>query len=174
MTPLECAEGIAAFIERQAVEYDETLRDIHEDGTETVTEIQAFTGFLPRAQSKAELVKLCPAIVVRPDEVNDEEERTVVRIIMYVTTYDPDMRNGHVSLFHLMEWLRMQLLAHNPVPNADGKEKWFIVDGSMKSVVPDDQPFPQWWGYVECDIYLPQPETNHSITFDWRQERGQS
>jgi hypothetical protein len=173
MTPWECAEGITAFIQRQIAEYDEDIRDINPDGTETKTHVQAFTGFLPRARSKEELLKLCPAIVVRPDEVSDEEERTIVRLIMYVTTYDPDMQQGHVSLYHLMEWLRYQLLSHNPVPDADGKERWFIVDGTLKSSVPDDQPFPQWWGYVEADIYLPQPKTNYTLTYDWRRERGE-
>jgi hypothetical protein len=173
MTPLECAEGITAFIRRRVQECGENLRTIREDGTETIDEIKVHTGFLPRAATKAEIVKLCPAIIVRPESVSDEEERTVAHIILYVTTFDADMTNGYVSLYHLLEWLRQQLLTFNPIPNEKGQEKWKIVDGTMKNSVPDDQPFPQWWGYIECDIYLPQPQTNYTLTFDWRREHGQ-
>ena len=165
MTPLQCADGVAYFLRQRIAEYSENERFIGEDGTERIEKVNVFSGFLPRVSARDAKEKLCPAVVVRPETVTDGVGETTVRLLINITTYDDSMLNGHISLYHLLEWIRLQLLSTNPLPDKNGKERWLIKEGSVISNIPDEQPFPQWWGYIECDIYLPQPETSHT---SWR------
>lgn len=165
MTPLQCADGIAYFLKQKIAEYSEDGRFIAEDGTERIEKVNVFSGFMPRTSAREAKEKLCPAIVVRPENVIDGTDTSLVRLLINVTTFDDSMFNGHIFLYHLLEWIRLQLLATNPVPDKNGKERWLIKQGSVSTNIPDEQPFPQWWGYIECDIYLPQPETSHA---SWR------
>ena len=61
-------------------------------------------------------------------------------------------------LFHFLEFIRYHLLANNPIA-----KKWFIDidDGNIKTTIPDDQPFPQWVGVIEFDVFIPQPRQTH-------------
>lgn len=94
---------------------------------------------------------MCPAVVLRPELIEDGKEDTRVTIIAYVTVYDEDMKYGSDRLYHLLEFMRFILLSENPVEN-----KWQIADG-MKTTIPDEQPYPQWFGMLEFDVFLPQP-----------------
>lgn len=155
MTPLDCARGFAAFLKKRMQADDETLRDVdaytYDDRKGTV---RVFAGFLPLAMSQEQAQKLCPAIVVRPASVADSRDASLATILLYVTTYDEDMQHGHEELYHLLEWTRQQLLKYNPVAG-----RYFIDlsgDGGLKTEIPDEQPYPQWWGVIECKVFLPQ------------------
>ena len=37
----------------------------------------------------------------------------------------------------------------------------FWIQPGMKSIVPDEQPYPQWLGVVECEVVIPQVRQNN-------------
>ena len=153
MTPLECAQGIAEFLRGKIVDYEELVEST--DGEEKEN-YNVYAGFLPYAANRQEQKKLCPAIVVRPLEVNDKKDDSTVLLGIYVTTYDEHKEIGCYGLYHLLEFVRFHLLACNPAAG-----KYFIEPGSMTTSVPDEQPFPQWWGRIDFSVYLEQPENSY-------------
>lgn len=145
MTPLDVAQGLAEFLKERIADYEERCeKDFH-----------IYAGFLPRARNVDDLKKLCPAIVVRPEITTDDAEQSTVNLVFYATVYDSDLKEGCQSLFQLLEFIRAHLLMANPVAG-----KYWIQPG-LKTSVPDDQPYPQWLGVVECEAAIPQVRKNN-------------
>ena len=124
---------------------------------EEQAEINVYTGFLPYASTDAEKKKLCPAIVIRPELVEDRQDYSLAHLLINVTTYDRDKQQGYLSLYSLLEWVRLKFLTDTPIDN-----KWLLQDGSLTMGVPPDQPYPQWWGYIEAAIHIPRPLRNEA------------
>lgn len=161
MNSIQCAEEIADYFQRMVVKDSMKLRTLlFESESEEQEEINVYTGFLPYAGSDAEKKKLCPAIIVRPELVEDRQDCSLVHLLITVTSYDRDKQKGFYSLYSLLEWIRFRLLAHTPIDN-----KWLLQDGSLTMGVPSDQPYPQWWGYIEAVIYIPRPLRNEAQWF---------
>lgn len=163
MTPLQCADEVAAFLRRQITADEEDVRTLFNSANEISESetVHVITGFLPRVTTNEKKKELCPAIVVRPENVTDTDDGSQVKLLISVTTYDEDKEKGYISLYNLLEWVRFKLLANSPVV-----ERWDL-SGSLETVIPDEQPFPQWWGYLEGSFVLPQP---HKIY--WRNLGG--
>lgn len=158
MTPLDCATDICDFIQEELVNDNQYIREYHDDGSGEKKAIHAYIGFLPYAHSNEEAQTLCPAIVVRPTDVTDKLDDSIVRIRITVTTYDEDTKEGFKALYHLLEWLRMKLLTKNEI-----KRRWklAIEHSGIETTIPDEQPYPQWWGLLDCDYYISQPIARH-------------
>lgn len=157
MTPLDVSRGIASYFKDCIKEYDEFLSSVNaETKEETRKDVKVYSGFLPRKTTRKEIMELCPAIVVRPQTFKDGKEDSRVAIAVFVTVFDEDMERGCETLFHFMDFVRMMLLSENPI-----RDKWFIADG-LEGVVPDEQPFPQWIGVIEFEVYIPQPKRYNS------------
>ncbi|WP_288761024.1 hypothetical protein [uncultured Veillonella sp.] len=152
MTPLDVSEGVAKYLEGR-------LRLLEEYSDSTDDSIRVYSGFLPRVTSNAEKRKLCPAVVVHPYTVEDDTD-SVVGITIQVTTYDESMTEGHISLYHLLEVVRKELLSQNPIDM-----KYQIKDHKVTTMIPDDQPWPQWWGYLEFEVYIPKVRRNLNDVF---------
>ncbi len=157
MTPMGCAQGIADFLTDYFAEHEE-YSSLDQPGQESRIvkwdkSVSVYAGFLPLAQTRQEQDDLCPAVVIRPTEVQDKDDETLVTMAAIVTTLDTDKKVGCLSLYHLLEVTRLALLSDRTIAG-----KYLIQDGSMRTVIPDQQPFPQWWGEIEFTVYLPQPE----------------
>ena len=152
MTPLDVSDGIAAYL------MDE-LRKLNKTSDVTASTIRVWSGFLPRVDNNADLHKLCPAVVVRPYSVNDADSSTV-GITVLVTTFDEALTKGHVGLYHLLEVVRERLLSNNPVAL-----KYEIKENTVNTTIPDDQPYPQWVGYLEFEVYIPVIRRNLNKIF---------
>lgn len=152
MTPLDVSDGIAAYL------MDE-LSKLNETSDVTASTIRVWSGFLPRVNNNADLHKLCPAVVVRPYSVNDADSSTV-GITVLVTTFDEALTKGHVGLYHLLEVVRERLLSDNPVAL-----KYEIKENTVNTTIPDDQPYPQWVGYLEFEVYIPVIRRNLNKIF---------
>lgn len=157
MTPFDVANHLADHLKSQLTEHQERLGA--DDALRSVDNVYA--GFLPRARSSAELEKLCPAIVIRPDTVTDGKERSLVSLVIYVTVYDTDLTRGCMSLYHLLEFVRAHLLLTNPVI-----DKCWVQPG-LKTIIPDEQPFPQWIGVVEFEVAIPQVYSPSRLVKEW-------
>ncbi len=152
MTPLDVSEGIAKFLEGR-------LKQLNEQSDSTNDTIRVYSGFLPRVTNNAEKRKLCPAVVVHPYTIEDDENSTV-GVTIQVTTYDESMTEGHISLYHLLEVVRKELLSQNPIDM-----KYQIKDNKVTTMIPDDQPWPQWWGYLEVEVFIPKVRRNLNDVF---------
>ena len=158
MNSIQCADGIAAYLRKAVSEDSMKLRFLlHDEKREEQEEINVYTGFLPYAATDAEKRKLCPAIVIRPELVEDRQDYSIAHLLINVTTYDRDKQQGYLSLYSLLQWVRFKFLANTPIDN-----KWPLQDGSLTMGVPPDQPYPQWWGYIEAAINIPHPSRNES------------
>ena len=152
MTPLDVSEGIAKFLEGR-------LKQLNEQSDSTNDTIRVYSGFLPRVTNNAEKRKLCPAALVHPYTIEDDENSTV-GVTIQVTTYDESMTEGHISLYHLLEVARKELLSQNPIDM-----KYQIKDNKVTTMIPDDQPWPQWWGYLEVEVFIPKVRRNLNDVF---------
>lgn len=157
MTPLDVADGLTTYFRRVLDEYDEKINICDSDGNNlSGKDVKVYTGYLPNKRTRKEMLDLCPAIVIRPEAFEDAKDASRVSIVMYVTVFDNSLEYGCLTLFHFMEFARMMLLSENPVD-----DRWFI-DNGMKGTVPEEQPFPQWIGLLEFDVFVPQPKRYNS------------
>lgn len=152
MTPLDVSDGIAKYLMNE-------LRKLNENSDVTERTIRVWSGFLPRVDKNEDKRKLCPAVVVHPYSVSDADSSTV-GITVLVTTYDEALTEGHVGLYHLLEVVRERLLSDNPVAL-----KYEIKENTINTTIPDDQPYPQWVGYLEFEVYIPVIRRNLNKIF---------
>lgn len=152
MTPLDVSDGIAEYLMNE-------LRKLNENSDVTERPIRVWSGFLPRVDKNEDKRKLCPAVVVHPYSVSDADSSTV-GITVLVTTYDEALTEGHVGLYHLLEVVRERLLSDNPVAL-----KYEIKEDTINTTIPDDQPYPQWVGYLEFEVYIPVIRRNLNKIF---------
>ena len=152
MTPLDVSDGIAKYLMNE-------LRKLNENSDVTERPIRVWSGFLPRVDKNEDKRKLCPAVVVHPYSVSDADISTV-GITVLVTTYDEALTEGHVGLYHLLEVVRERLLSDNPVAL-----KYEIKENTINTTIPDDQPYPQWVGYLEFEVYIPVIRRNLNKIF---------
>ncbi len=150
-TPLECAKTIAKFIRRKFEEYEE------KEPT-TGKKYLVHVGFLPFVDKAEEKKKLCPAIAIRPLLIEDREDFTLARLSIYVTVFDEDMKQGCESLYHVLQFLRFHLLTNNPI--AERFQIRIKGNDTMETFVPDEQPWPMWWGRLDFAAYLEQPSVS--------------
>lgn len=152
MTPLDVSDGIAKYLRNE-------LRKLNENSDVTERPIRVWSGFLPRVDKNEDKRKLCPAVVVHPYSVSDADSSTV-GITVLATTYDEALTEGHVGLYHLLEVVRERLLSDNPVAL-----KYEIKENTINTTIPDDQPYPQWVGYLEFEVYIPVIRRNLNKIF---------
>lgn len=152
MTPLDVSDGIAKYLMNE-------LRKLNENSDVTERPIRVWSGFLPRVDKNEDKRKLCPAVVVHPYSVSDADI-SMVGITVLVTTYDEALTEGHVGLYHLLEVVRERLLSDNPVAL-----KYEIKENTINTTIPDDQPYPQWVGYLEFEVYIPVIRRNLNNIF---------
>ena len=139
MTPWRCAEEIADFLRDEIARYDE------KSGTG-----EAHAGFLPIADVRTMKKEQCPHIVIRPHKVKDEKKERLASMAVYVVVYPEAEKCGTESLYHVLEFLRFSLLSKNPIKN-----RWQIAGGELETSIPDEQPYPKYWGRIDFDIILP-------------------
>lgn len=154
MTPLDIAKGLAEFLNETLLPELTDYNDPHYE------DIKCYAGFLPRTNTNETRKKLCPAIVITPSTINDRLNSASVGITVNVTTYDEDMIHGHESLYHLVERIRYVLLSNNPISML-----YNIVDCEVTTTIPDEQPYPQWWAYMEFDVNVCQIKRNLNDIF---------
>lgn len=152
MTPLQCADQITLFLKKVFHDY-ECMADYKCNGKSFRKTVNIYTGYLPIYQTMQEKAAICPAIVTRPFTISDEEDETTCSMSIFITTMDNDKEKGCFGLFHLMQLVRYKLLSDSPI-----NRKYIIKNGTMESIFPDEQPYPQWIGRINFQVNLPQPQ----------------
>lgn len=160
MTPLMLANGLKAFVLERMKHYDDTTVDNEQytaaarGYTSKPKEFKVYTLSAPVVKAGAERREQPLAtIVIRPYSVEDGEDDTLIKTAISVTIRSDDMEYGLTELYHVVEFLRHELLAHNPIAT-----KWYMKPGTLVTTIPIEQGYPVWLGVLECEFYLPQAE----------------
>lgn len=161
MTPYLCAKEIAECIQQMLSESEERMPMATDGMGCAMSDVHVFTGFVPIPFSKDDRQKYAPSITVRPEEITEGTAGTTITISLSVITYDGDKRNGCEGLYHLLEFMRRRLLERHFL----GKHRFPLERETMKTSIPDDQPWPCWWGIIQFDVDMPYP-TEVGINYD--------
>lgn len=149
MTPIQCAIDLAEFLKSKFSDFT------FSDKKMTDRKINIRSGFILAPTDNKEKEKQGGYIIVRPVEIDDgddEDARSTVSMQILVATYNESVISGHVELYDVLQVIRHNLLAC-PIIN-----KKFEVERNIKTHIPDTQPFPQWWGYIEITVKIPEIE----------------
>ena len=150
-TPMQCAKEIADFLKEKFREYSEKEPD-------TGATYNVYAGFLPRENDAKKMQALCPAVVIRPLLVEDAAEGTLAKMVIYAVTYDDDKRFGSESLYHILQVIRFHLLTCNPIRK---RFEIKLADGeTMETFIPDEHPYPFWYGRMDFAVHLAQPSNS--------------
>lgn len=149
MTPILCAEHVAKLLQEAFEGYKSTDEKTQNNG------ITIRSGFLPKTVTAADKQKQNPAIVVRPIEIIDDNEASDIKLQILATAYNEDKDNGHLELYHILEKVRYTLLTNRLVASRN------MIELPMKTTIPEEQPFPVWWGYMEVSYNIGQPKPNY-------------
>ena len=89
--------------------------------------------------------------MIRPVEVTDSNEGSVIRLQLLMMTYSSDQKMGHLDLYHLAEIVR-QAVEQNPIIG-----EMYLLQMPVRTLIPEDQPWPEWWAYMELTYTLGRP-----------------
>lgn len=138
MTPLDCAMSLSEELQKAFDDY------VFEDGIKN-SKINIKDGFLQKAITLKEKEAQCPAILIHPIEITDDDydADSKVKLEISVITFSRDKEYGHRDLYHILQKIRSviykkQLLAM----------KYRLI-GKTTTLIPPEQPYPQWWGVIE-------------------------
>jgi hypothetical protein len=147
MTPIGCARALADFLQKHfdAIGY----RPIDEKIAGNKITIR--DGFLPKATTNEEKKKQDPHIVIRPVEVMDTQEGSTITLQLLMMTYSADMEKGHLDLYHMAEIVRQAVEQQTIIG------EMYMLQLPVKTLIPEEQPWPEWWAYMELTYTLGRP-----------------
>ena len=145
MTPFSCAKEIA--------EYLKGVLKVGDAG-------RIYAGFLPKIDKISDAYKRCPAIAIRPIDIDDAKDVSTAIMAIYVVTFDDDVECGSEALYHLIESIRFELLSNNPIKN-----RWLIDlnEKSLHTSIPDEQFYPYWVAVLDFAVRISQPSNKKVI-----------
>lgn len=147
MTPIGCARALADFLQKH---FDATgYRPI--DEKIAGNKITVRDGFLPKATTNEEKKKQDPHIVIRPVEVMDTQEGSTITLQLLMMTYSADMEKGHLDLYHMAEIVRQAVEQQTIIG------EMYMLQLPVKTLIPEEQPWPEWWAYMELTYTLGRP-----------------
>jgi hypothetical protein len=147
MTPIGCARALADFLQKH---FDATgYRPI--DEKIAGNKITVRDGFLPKATTNEEKKKQDPHIVIRPVEVTDTQEGSTITLQILMMTYSADMEKGHLDLYHMAEIVRQAVEQQTIIG------EMYMLQLPVKTLIPEEQPWPEWWAYMELTYTLGRP-----------------
>lgn len=147
MTPIGCARALADFLQKH---FDATgYRPI--DEKIAGNKITVRDGFLPKATTNEEKKKQDPHIVIRPVEVTDTQEGSTITLQLLMMTYSADMEKGHLDLYHMAEIVRQAVEQQTIIG------EMYMLQLPVKTMIPEEQPWPEWWAYMELTYTLGRP-----------------
>ncbi|MDM8143158.1 hypothetical protein [Megamonas hypermegale] len=153
MTSLDLAIAIADYLKEKNQYY--FLSDEKYAGQKLLVTY----GFLPKVLSNEDLKKNFPHLVVRFIEEKAWEENLSygtnrVKIRVYFGTVNDDKDKSFLEIYTMLEQNKQFLLKKRQFGNYR-----LIVDSdknALNIVIPEEQPLPQWVGYI--DVFYEKPE----------------
>lgn len=164
MTPVILLEELARYLKLANKDYrltDEAVKN---------NPLTVVPGFLKRRENADE--QFFPHIVPRLIRGTDTDDGSTATVRIYFGTYCEDVADGWRELFNLMEHSRQALLKQRTIADK------FRLLLPIKYEMPEEQPYPEWVGYMDViyTIYQPQEE----IIYDencygviWEKKKGE-
>lgn len=146
MTPIDCADNLVKLLSESFSNYAAADTRVATNG------VTIRAGFLPKTSTAEEKRKQCPSIIVRPVEVTDADNGSIINLEVLFVNYDEDKSKGHLELYHMLERARQTILKNRIV----NRRNRLVLP--IKTVVPEEQPYPQWWGYMVLQYTIGQPQ----------------
>ena len=144
MTPTRLLDGLATYLRSECSTYfltDEKVKD---------NSLTVSPGFLKKRTTASEMPY--PHIVPRFLKCSDEAEGSKVTVRIYFGTYSEDVETGWRDLMNLMEMGRLVLLRQRTIA------KKYRLQLPLTTEATEDQPYPEWVGYVTAEYLMPLPE----------------
>ena len=66
-------------------------------------------------------------------------------------TYSADMEKGHLDLYHMAEIVRQAVEQQTIIG------EMYMLQLPVKTLIPEEQPWPEWWAYMELTYTLGRP-----------------
>ena len=144
MTPTRLLDALAEYLRSACETYfltDEKVKD---------KTLIVSPGFLKKRTTASEMPY--PHIVPRFLKCEDEDGGSTVTVRIYFGTYSEDVETGWRDLMNLMEMGRLALLKQRTVA------KKYRLQLPLVSEATEDQPYPEWVGYITAVYTMPLPE----------------
>ena len=144
MTPTRLLDALAAYLRSECSTYfltDEKVKD---------NPLTVSSGFLKKRTTASEMPY--PHIVPRFLKCSDEADGSKVTVRIYFGTYSEDVETGWRDLMNLMEMGRLALLRQRTIA------KKYRLQLPLTTEATEDQPYPEWVGYVTAEYLMPLPE----------------
>lgn len=156
MTPIGLMNELAKFLQ-------DTLKDYSTQQTTGNLPILVYPGYPPIPDTAVEKNSYLYVLVVETNDEEDDSKMSTAKVEIGFSIYDADQTDGWRTIYNVMEHVRQALL-----------KKRFIamkhrLELPLKGVVPDEQPFPQWYGKLIATYTIGQPQ-EEGINYDDFQE----
>lgn len=149
MTATVLLDELAKFLKE--VNKDYRLSDELVRGNELIV----VPGFLKRRENAIET--FYPHIVPRFIKGSDTTSDSNVSVKIFFGTYCEDVNDGWRELYNLMEHTRLALLKQKII----GKK--FMLEGNLEYEIPEEQPYPEWVGFMSAEYSIPRPREELKI-----------
>lgn len=147
MTPIGCARALANFLQQH---FDKIgYRPIDEKIASNRLIVR--DGFLPKVVTNEEKKKQDPHIVIRPVEITDTNEGSTMKLQLLMMAYSADLKKGHLDIYHIAEIVRQAVEQQTIIG------EMYMLQLPVKTLIPEDQPWPEWWAYMELTYTLGRP-----------------
>ena len=144
MTPTRLLDALAAYLQGECSTYfltDEKVKD---------NPLTVSPGFLKKRTTASEMPY--PHIVPRFLKCDDASDGSKVTVRIYFGTYSEDVETGWRDLMNLMEMGRLALLKQRTIA------KKYRLQLPLTTEATEDQPYPEWVGYITAEYLMPLPE----------------
>lgn len=144
MTPTRLLDALATYLQGECLTYfltDEKVKD---------NPLTVSSGFLKKRTTASEMPY--PHIVPRFLKCSDEADGSKVTVRIYFGTYSEDVETGWRDLMNLMEMGRLALLKQRTIA------KKYRLQLPLTTEATEDQPYPEWVGYITAEYLMPLPE----------------
>ena len=144
MTPTRLLDALATYLQGECSTYfltDEKVKD---------NPLTVSSGFLKKRTTASEMPY--PHIVPRFLKCSDEADGSKVTVRIYFGTYSEDVETGWRDLMNLMEMGRLALLKQRTIA------KKYRLQLPLTTEATEDQPYPEWVGYITAEYLMPLPE----------------
>lgn len=151
-TPISLIDAVRDFCEEVTKQYFLETNKNHNK------EPQVVTGYLPTKKStdKPDF----PYVIVRFMEGNDSQDSTV-NLKIIVGTYDEeDDSNGWRDVLNILQRIRTELFKRQALANK------YRVELPFKYLLPEDQPYPEWIGWIETKWIIPSIVLEQTMYMD--------
>lgn len=161
MTPYGCAEAVAEFLKKVFEKYAATDDKIKDAG------MNIYAGFLPKTASSEEKRRRDPCITIRPVRIEDTLDYSDVTLQVLVMTYCDGKLDGHRELYHILQIIRQAVETEDII---DGTFQLNYDGHNQVTNIPEEQPYPEWWGYMELHYAIRRPQQNIVRMEEWERK----